>query len=34
VVRSGDVLTADEDGYLWFRGADDLINASSYRISP
>ncbi len=32
---SGDVLTADEDGYLWFQGrADDLINASGYRISP
>jgi len=32
---SGDVLTEDEDGYLWFQGrADDLINASGYRISP
>jgi acetyl-CoA synthetase len=32
---SGDVLTEDEDGHLWFQGrADDLIKVSGYRISP
>jgi len=32
---SGDVMIEDEDGYLWFQGrADDVINASGYRISP
>src|SRR5262249_56393704 len=32
---SGDVVSRDADGYLWFKGrADDLIKASGYRISP
>jgi acyl-coenzyme A synthetase/AMP-(fatty) acid ligase len=32
---SGDVLSRDEDGYLWFKGRnDDVIKASGYRISP
>ncbi|MCE9548316.1 MAG: acyl-CoA synthetase [Planctomycetia bacterium] len=32
---SGDVLTRDDDGRFWFQGrADDVINASGYRISP
>jgi acyl-coenzyme A synthetase/AMP-(fatty) acid ligase len=32
---SGDVLVRDEDGRYWFQGrADDVINASGYRISP
>jgi acyl-coenzyme A synthetase/AMP-(fatty) acid ligase len=32
---SGDVLSSDEDGYLWFKGRnDDVIKASGYRISP
>jgi acetyl-CoA synthetase len=32
---SGDVLSCDADGYLWFKGRnDDVIKASGYRISP
>ena len=32
---SGDVLSRDADGYLWFKGRnDDVIKASGYRISP
>jgi acetyl-CoA synthetase len=32
---SGDVLSRDDDGYLWFKGRnDDVIKASGYRISP
>jgi acyl-coenzyme A synthetase/AMP-(fatty) acid ligase len=32
---SGDVLTCDDAGRYWFKGrADDVINASGYRISP
>src|SRR5205807_10561424 len=32
---TGDVLSRDEDGYLWFKGRnDDVIKASGYRISP
>ena len=32
---TGDLATADEDGYLWFVGrADDVITSSAYRIGP
>ena len=32
---SGDVLRKDEQGRYWFKGrADDVINASGYRVSP
>ncbi len=32
---TGDKAYKDEDGYFWFVGrADDVINASSYRIGP
>lgn len=32
---SGDVLVRDTEGRYWFQGrADDVINASGYRISP
>jgi benzoate-CoA ligase family protein len=32
---SGDVVSRDADGYLWFKGRnDDVIKASGYRISP
>jgi len=32
---SGDVLAQDESGRFWFKGrADDVINASGYRVSP
>ncbi|MCI0738454.1 MAG: AMP-binding protein [Gemmataceae bacterium] len=32
---TGDVLTKDKDGYVWFKGRnDDVIKASGYRISP
>ncbi len=32
---TGDRASMDEEGYLWFVGrADDVINASSYRIGP
>jgi acyl-coenzyme A synthetase/AMP-(fatty) acid ligase len=32
---SGDILSRDKDGYLWFKGrADDVIKAAGYRISP
>jgi acetyl-CoA synthetase len=34
-LRTGDLATADEDGYIWFHGrADDLISSSGYRIGP
>ena len=33
--RTGDRVTRDEDGYLWFEGrADDVIISSGYRIGP
>jgi acetyl-CoA synthetase len=32
---TGDVVTQDADGYVWFKGRnDDVIKASGYRISP
>jgi acyl-coenzyme A synthetase/AMP-(fatty) acid ligase len=32
---TGDLVDADEDGYLWFRGrADDVIMSAGYRIGP
>ena len=31
----GDLVTMDEDGYIWFEGRnDDLMNAFGYRVSP
>jgi acyl-coenzyme A synthetase/AMP-(fatty) acid ligase len=33
--RTGDLVTRDEDGYLWFEGrSDDVIVSSGYRIGP
>src|SRR3954469_6629675 len=33
--RTGDRVTADEDGYLYFEGrADDVIISAGYRIGP
>jgi acyl-coenzyme A synthetase/AMP-(fatty) acid ligase len=33
--RTGDRVTQDEDGYLWFEGrSDDVIISSGYRIGP
>jgi acyl-coenzyme A synthetase/AMP-(fatty) acid ligase len=33
--RTGDLVRADEDGYLYFEGrSDDLILSSGYRIGP
>lgn len=35
VVWSGDTVTQDEDGYLYFVGReDDMIKTSGYRVSP
>jgi acyl-coenzyme A synthetase/AMP-(fatty) acid ligase len=32
---SGDVVSFDGDGYVWFHGrADDVMNAGGYRVSP
>ncbi|MFC7053117.1 acyl-CoA synthetase [Hansschlegelia quercus] len=32
---SGDLVSFDEDGYLWHHGrADDIMNALGYRVSP
>ena len=32
---TGDVVRADEDGYLWYEGRnDDLILSAGYRIGP
>jgi acetyl-CoA synthetase len=33
--RTGDLASADEDGYFWFSGrADDVIIAAGYRVGP
>ncbi len=33
--RTGDLASADGDGYLWYRGrADDMFKAAGYRIGP
>ena len=33
--RTGDLVTADPDGYLWFEGrGDDVIVSAGYRIGP
>ncbi len=33
--RTGDLASADADGYLWYRGrSDDLFKAAGYRIGP
>jgi acyl-coenzyme A synthetase/AMP-(fatty) acid ligase len=33
--RTGDLVSRDEDGYLWFEGrSDDVIVSSGYRIGP
>jgi acetyl-CoA synthetase len=33
--RTGDIATADDDGYLWYQGrADDMFKAAGYRIGP
>ena len=33
--RTGDLVSTDEDGYLWFEGrSDDVILSSGYRIGP
>ena len=33
--RTGDRVSEDEDGYLWFEGrTDDLIISAGYRIGP
>ncbi len=33
--RTGDLATADPDGYLWYQGrADDMFKAAGYRIGP
>ena len=33
--RTGDRVSEDEDGYLWFQGrTDDVIISSGYRIGP
>jgi acyl-coenzyme A synthetase/AMP-(fatty) acid ligase len=33
--ETGDLVHADEDGYLWFEGrGDDIILSSGYRIGP
>ena len=33
--RTGDLATADGDGYFWYRGrADDMFKAAGYRIGP
>ena len=33
--RTGDLASADRDGYLWYEGrADDMFKAAGYRIGP
>ena len=33
--RTGDLASADHDGYLWYQGrADDMFKAAGYRIGP
>ena len=33
--RTGDLATADADGYLWYQGrADDVFKSAGYRIGP
>jgi acetyl-CoA synthetase len=33
--RTGDLVTRDADGYLWYQGrADDVFKAAGYRIGP
>jgi acyl-coenzyme A synthetase/AMP-(fatty) acid ligase len=33
--RTGDLVSADDDGYFWFEGrSDDVIISSGYRIGP
>jgi acyl-coenzyme A synthetase/AMP-(fatty) acid ligase len=33
--QTGDLVSADDDGYLWFEGrSDDVILSSGYRIGP
>lgn len=33
--RTGDLASADNDGYLWYQGrADDMFKAAGYRIGP
>jgi acetyl-CoA synthetase len=33
--RTGDLASADQDGYLWYQGrADDVFKAAGYRIGP
>ncbi|MEO7198450.1 MAG: AMP-binding protein, partial [Solirubrobacterales bacterium] len=33
--RTGDLVSADDDGYFWFEGrSDDVIVSSGYRIGP
>lgn len=33
--RTGDLASADQDGYLWYQGrADDMFKAAGYRIGP
>ena len=35
VYHTGDTVTMDEEGYVWFVGRkDDIIKSSGYRISP
>lgn len=35
IYHTGDKVTFDEDGYVWFVGrADDIIKSSGYRIGP
>jgi acyl-coenzyme A synthetase/AMP-(fatty) acid ligase len=32
---AGDLISFDDDGYVWFHGrADDVMNAGGYRVSP